>query len=401
MTEHFENHPAADLFPMMAEDRYAELLASIADHGLIDDITLCEGKILDGRNRYKACVELGVDLTGRFKTHIGDPYEYSWDKNGNRRDLSTDQRAVIWVKINEASEAWQAEREARMAAANQARSEATATQPRSADGTRLAGLPTDCGETRADRDSRAEHQRSSAAAAANASGTNRGAIERAITLCRNRPDLAEAVAQGTMKPTEAHRQMRRDEIGNRVAALPADKFRVIYADPPWQYNDSRAGLGAGVDRAFTAALDHYPTMSKAELAALDIESIAADDAVLFCWATFPLLEDALEVVREWGFRYKTAFVWDKQRGSFGHYHKAEAELLLICTRGSCTPDSDQREKQTQCWPRAEHSRKPDEARTMIDRMYQHGRRIELFARGTVPEGWAAWGNEAQSVEAAE
>jgi N6-adenosine-specific RNA methylase IME4 len=77
-------------------------------------------------------------------------------------------------------------------------------------------------------------------------------------------------------------------------ALPEGKHRVLLVDAPWRYSDERAGL------ATTAAEDHYPTMSVAELCALDIGALAADDSVLLCWATFPLLPDALETVKAWG-----------------------------------------------------------------------------------------------------
>jgi site-specific DNA-methyltransferase (adenine-specific) len=172
--------------------------------------------------------------------------------------------------------------------------------------------------------------------------------------------------------------------------LPKGTYRVIYADPPWQYRDTRAGLG---DYAETAAEQDYPTMSVEELGQLDVAGLAHADAVLFCWATFPLLPEALRVVAAWRFTYKTAFVWHKPRGSFGHYHKADAELLLLATRGSCTPDTDRRESQVLTAPVAGHSRKPAAARDLVDRLYTDGPRIELFARGPVAAPWIAWGNE--------
>ena len=200
------------------------------------------------------------------------------------------------------------------------------------------------------------------------------------------------MADGALKLTEAMRQVKREEVAAKVEPLPSDKYRVIYADPPWQYNDSRAGID-GYDQ--TAAEHHYPTMSVADLSALEVGKLAAADSVLFCWATFPLLTDALEVVRAWGFSYKTAFVWAKGRPNFGHYHNASAELLLVCTRGSGVPDADKREDQVQTIARTgKHSSKPEEFRKLIDRLYATGKRIELFRRGQAPKGWAIWGNEA-------
>src|SRR5262249_25488445 len=107
-----------------------------------------------------------------------------------------------------------------------------------------------------------------------------------------------------------------------------------------------------------------------------------------------LFRDAIDLTETWGFTYKTSFIWDKGHGAFGNYHDAEAELLLVCTRGSCTPDADTREKQIQRFPPGRHSEKPEEFRALIDRQYHIGPRIELFRRGGAPPGWDIWGAEA-------
>jgi N6-adenosine-specific RNA methylase IME4 len=380
-------HPAADMFPLLEVKRYAALFDDIQEYGLREPIVLYEGKILDGRNRYRVCRELGIEP--RFVDAIGDPYAFVWSTNGQRRDLVDDQRSLIWLYVNDASVEWRATQDAVRAEGDRKRSETQKGIPKAERGA------TDSGPTFRDYEAKAS------AVAAKAAGTNRGSVERMSTLRRRRPDLAVKVRSGEMKPTAAMREMKKAEVKAKVAELPAGTHRIIYADPPWQYSDERAGLGAGEgqkDRASTAARDHYPTMPTSEICALDVVSLAASDAVLFCWATFPLLPDALEVVQAWGFKYKTAFVWDKGRGTFGHYHTAEAELLLVCTRGSCTPDIDAKEKQVQRWPRGAHSRKPLEAVAMIDRLYPHGPRIELFCRGEPPAGWVGWGAELAAAE---
>ncbi|MCO5144582.1 MAG: MT-A70 family methyltransferase [Aquamicrobium sp.] len=400
----YEDHEAATLFPLMSDDRFAELVESIRANGLIHEIVIHDGKILDGRNRYRACVEAGVEP--RFRDFVGDPFTYAWSANGQRRDLVLEQRAVIFVMATKKSEEWKTRQAEIAAEANRKRSEKTKAQhavsnPRA--GETKSGVPTTCGTTKP-ASAEPKDKNTSATEKAAASGTNRGAIERAERLVKADPALAAKVAAGEVKPTAAHRQLKKAEVEQKVKELPDGKFRVIYADPPWAYNDTREGLGAGdgqtVDRASTAAKNHYPTMTMAELKELDVKSLAADDSVLFCWATFPLLPEQLEVVKAWGFKYKTAFVWDKDRGTFGHYHTAEAELLLVCTRGSCTPDADKREAQVQRHPRGEHSRKPDAIREMIDRLYPHGPRVELFRRGEAPDGWVIWGAEAEEAEAA-
>ncbi|MFA4974784.1 MAG: MT-A70 family methyltransferase [bacterium] len=171
--------------------------------------------------------------------------------------------------------------------------------------------------------------------------------------------------------------------------LPDHKFRVLYADPPWQYGNAQHST----EEQDTTLQNHYPVMADEELLALEVESIADDDAVLFCWATSPRLPFALDLIRAWGFAYKSLFVWDKIKHNVGYYNSVRHEFLLICTRGSCLPDNKQLHDSVVSIERTDHSVKPPYFRELIDRMYPNGRRIELFARGSLPAHWDAWGNE--------
>ncbi|MGE0206103.1 MAG: MT-A70 family methyltransferase [Hyphomicrobiaceae bacterium] len=205
----------------------------------------------------------------------------------------------------------------------------------------------------------------------------------------------QALARGEIKPSVALRELKREGLAAKVAQLPEGKFRVIYADPPWSYGDERGGL----EKADTAAAGQYPTMPVEAICALapydrPITDIFAKDAVLFMWATFPLLTEGLMVIKAWGFDYKTAFVWDKERSNIGNYHDARAELLMIGVRGSCPIEIDTRPKQVQSIARGRHSAKPEVFRELIDTLYPTGPRIELFRRGDVPKNWKTWGNEA-------
>jgi N6-adenosine-specific RNA methylase IME4 len=170
--------------------------------------------------------------------------------------------------------------------------------------------------------------------------------------------------------------------------MPTARYRVVYADPPWQYSNN----GAILNDKYGAAERHYPTMSLTELCALDVRGLCEDDAVLFLWATSPMLPSALDVMRAWGFQYKTSFVWDKVKHNFGHYNSVRHELLLIGTRGVCTPDNTVLHDSVQVIERTEHSVKPEEFRKIIDTLYTRGKRMELFARRPA-EGWDTWGNE--------
>lgn len=372
-------HPAANAFPMMTDERFAELKDDIASNGLLEPVTLCDGKILDGRNRAKACEELGIPI--KTRDFGGDPWSFVWSLNGARRDLVDEQRYLIWKHCHEQSDEWQAEKQRIKDEANRKRSEAAKSPQKvvsgESNGTECSVTPEDCHPSR--------H------AKAFSSNTNRGAVSRGDKLAKDRPDLAEKVRLGEIKPAEAHRQMKRDEVAETVSELPSEKFTVIYADPPWSYNDKQAG---SISDSYGAAEKHYPSMSLSQLKAMDIPSIAATDAVLWLWATCPLLEDALELCRAWGFTYKAQFVWDKVRHNMGHYNSVRHELLLVCTRGSCTPQNVKLYDSVQSIERSKHSSKPEEFREIIDTIYPHGKRIELFRRGEAPDGWETWGNEA-------
>lgn len=221
-------------------------------------------------------------------------------------------------------------------------------------------------------------------------------------------DTFAKIKAGQLKPTVALRDQKRAELGEKIRALPPGRFRVVYADPPWKYGDERTGSLTDPDavRADSSAADKYPTMPTEKICEFSDENgrhvsdLAHKDAVLFMWATFPLLEDAMRVIPAWGFKYKTAIVWHKQRSNVGNYHDASCELLMICTRGSCPIEIDERICQMQSIARGRHSAKPEEFRALIDRLYPSGPRVELFRRGIAPKGWTIWGNESVDAEVA-
>ena len=172
----------------------------------------------------------------------------------------------------------------------------------------------------------------------------------------------------------------------KVAEFPSDKYRIVYADPPWKYGDQ-------LTENYGSTKFHYPSMTISELCALPVKDLAEENAVLFLWVTSPILPEAFDVIRAWGFAYKSSFVWDKIKHNMGHYNSVRHEFLLICTRGSCLPDSRKLTDSVQSIERSEkHSQKPVEFRAIIEEMYTVGKKIELFAREKTA-GWDTWGNE--------
>lgn len=172
---------------------------------------------------------------------------------------------------------------------------------------------------------------------------------------------------------------------------PHGGFRAIYADPAWRF-DLWSDLG---DEKSPQA--HYDCMPLDAIAALPIERLAATNSALFMWATFPMLPEALALMKAWGFTYKTGGAWGKQSSTgrklafgTGYIFRSAAELLLVGTRGEPKWLSKS-ERNLWLSPVREHSRKPDEIIPMIERMTP-GPRLELFARQR-RLGWVGAGNE--------
>jgi len=149
-------------------------------------------------------------------------------------------------------------------------------------------------------------------------------------------EIKQDVIEGKVSIDRAYRNLQKAERleANKVTEWPEGKYRVIYADPPWSYGDERSGMGG--------AIDHYNTMSLEDIKDLSVKELAEDNAVLFMWATAPLLEEAFEVVNAWGFKYKTNIIWNKVKPNLGNYTSVRHEHLIIATKGSCTPDNTQR-----------------------------------------------------------
>lgn len=203
----------------------------------------------------------------------------------------------------------------------------------------------------------------------------------------SRSKVLQEVGKDIRATQKAERIEKASNGGKSVDIFTTDKkYRVIYADPPWSYNDKQDTDYYG------GAEKHYGTMPLNEIAALPISRITEKDAVLFLWTTSPLIFDSKQIFEAWGFTYKSMFIWDKVKTGMGHYNSVRHEMLLICTKGSCTPDTKRMFDSVQSIERSEnHSEKPQEFRDIIETLYA-GERIELFAR-TKRDGWDVWGNE--------
>lgn len=165
-------------------------------------------------------------------------------------------------------------------------------------------------------------------------------------------------------------------------------FDIILADPPWRY-DFAPSKSRRIE-------NQYPTMALKDICALDVQSIAADNAVLYLWATAPKLIEALTVMKSWGFQYKTQGVWTKRRLGMGYWFRNQHEIVLVGTRGKMSPPQQSRRFSSLIHgPHMEHSRKPETLYLMIEQGFSDRpslQKLELFARQD-RTGWSVYGNE--------
>lgn len=187
-----------------------------------------------------------------------------------------------------------------------------------------------------------------------------------------------------------------DSAINLMRRVGDKRFRTILADPPWRFVN-RTGKVAPEHRR----LSRYETMMTADICELPIRSVAQTTAHLYLWVPNALLPDGLQVMSEWGFKYKANIVWHKIRkdgGSdgrgVGFYFRNVTELLLFGVRGKNARTEAPGRSQVNfiASRKREHSRKPDEQYDLIESCSK-GPYLELFARGTRP-GWTYWGNQA-------
>jgi N6-adenosine-specific RNA methylase IME4 len=377
-----EFHALATLFPLLDGAGFDELVADIRAHGLREPIVMFEGKVLDGRNRYRACVEAGVEPT--FTVYQGDdPVAYVISLNLRRRHLDESQRAMVAAKLAtlkpgdnqyHPKEGPSIEEASRLLNVGHASVERGKIVQR--DGASELVQAVERGEVSV----------SAAADVATLPEQNQRAL-----VAQGEREILRAAQEIRARKAEirrAERIMRLVAASNQSAPLVRNRrYPLIYADVRWQHN---AGT---TDPSRHIGSNHYPVMPLADICALPVSELATEAAVLFFWTTSAHLKEAFEVIEAWGFQYQSSMVWLKDSIGMGYWVRSRHELLLIASRGNMPhPAPSARPDSVIEAPRREHSRKPDEVCELIERMYPELPKIELFAR-QARSGWSVWGNE--------
>lgn len=378
-----EFHELAAIFPMMGEEEYQALVRDIERNGLLEPIWLYEDKIIDGRNRYQACLEL--QITPQFRTWQGrgSPLAFVISLNLSRRHLTSSQKAVVALEV-----------EKRLA------KEAKEQQGR-----------------RSDLLQKIAKRFSPLHAAQEASklvGTNRNYVVTAKHIEKTAPELLDTVRAGTLTIPDAKQLsrlpsaqrksvqklveqgraknvkegMRKVRLAGQVQAieemvLPKGKYHVLVADPPWPYTKRSS------DTTHRGTIP-YPSMTLEDIEALDVASLAYEDCILWLWTTNAFMADAYRVAGSWGFEVKTILTWAKDRMGLGDWLRGQTEHCLLAVKGK--PVVRLSNQTTLLQGRVgEHSEKPAEFYRLVESLCP-GSKCELFARRR-REGWNTFGSE--------
>jgi N6-adenosine-specific RNA methylase IME4/ParB-like chromosome segregation protein Spo0J len=355
-------HPEAALVPEMTRAEYAELRREIERRGVLVPLEITQRRVvLDGRERLRAALELGLPQVPVRIVDPDDEVEHMLRAALHRRHLSASQKTAIALELLNYQELREAGRKRQRGNLRQNASEVATLPPRGKIREQVAEI----------------------------AGASARTAQDVITVYENDRGLFEQIKAGDLAADVAARKVKRrkrDAALPPPPPLPEGPFELIYADPPWQMGNPEGRW---------APENHYPTMSLQDIESLAVP--AAENAVLFLWAVNCILPEAIDVMRAWGFTYKSNLVWVKPSIGPGRRVRNRHELLLYGQKGKLSapeledlPDSVSVIKA----PRARHSEKPKRFYELIERMYPQASKVELFARGNARPGWVAWGNQA-------
>ncbi len=366
-----EYHEYCTLFPLSPPD-LEELKVDIKKNGLRHPIRVFQGKILDGRHRYEACKAVGVQphYIG-FEGTDEDALALVVSENLARRHLNESQRGIVAAKIETAKHG-RPEKDANLHLFRSGAAKKLSVSTRTVASSRKV---VDSGNDELLK--RVE--------------SGEMAVSLAAKIATQTPERQAEILKDS-NPKQAIKKIERSEKMAKLAPKDirtqpeTDKvYSVIYADPPWSFETRSEN---GKDRA---ADNHYPVMDTEAI--MKLKAPAADDCVLFLWATAPMLPQALDVMKAWGFTYKSHLIWSKDRIGTGYWARNKHELLLIGTKGKIPPPLPGTQPESVIHaPVGKHSEKPEQFAQLIEALFEEASKVDMFSRKE-RDGWDCIGNE--------
>jgi N6-adenosine-specific RNA methylase IME4 len=384
----YETHPAADVLPLIDGESFDALVESIRTNGLEDDIVLIreaksQPRILDGRNRYRAC--LAAHVKPRFEYYDGkDPCGFVAAKNLDRRHLTPSQRAYFAEQL--AAIRHGGDRKSKLPIGSLNRGEAAKKLGASERQMARARVVIDHGAPIVRK--AVEEGRMPVDVAAELAAKPK-AEQKAIAekVLKGGGEVRAGKVRALVRQNERRETVRKINSG-LVAPMPLGPFGLIVVDFPWHYENSDGHEGS---RGHVT----YPTMELGEILAFcrnELAPRAADNCIGGFWFTNFFIFHMREVLEAARFEHRTVITWAKNKAGTGGWPRGKTEHLVIASRGKPAHTLNELTTLLEA-PVREHSRKPDIAYDMLADNCA-GPRLEMFAQEQ-REGWAGWGAESK------
>jgi ParB/RepB/Spo0J family partition protein len=350
------------------------LAQSISELGLLHPVVITpDDELIAGQRRLEACRLLGWEEVPVYIVDLADFVRGEADENVKRKDFLPSEAVEIARVLEpvEREETRKRQDEVKRQARNQV------------DDNEVGNLPVSLSSSNG-------RVRDKIASYVGMSGRTLEKAQQIVEAAEQEPEKYMPLVEQMDKTERINgvykkfkRMQQAEEIEQEPPPLPDGPFRIIVVDPPWAY-DNRAD-----DPAHRAA-NPYPSMSPGEIKTMPIGDLAEDDSILWLWTTNAHLPIAFEVVKAWGFEYKTMLTWVKDRMGTGDWLRGQTEHCLMAVRGK--PIVVLTNQTTVIYgPLREHSRKPDEFYELVEALCP-GSKVELFARESRP-GWMVHGDQ--------
>jgi N6-adenosine-specific RNA methylase IME4 len=363
----------AALIPPLAPEEREQLERNILADGCRDPLTVWDGVIVDGHNRYEICTRHGLPFDVAEKQFESPAHARIWMRENQKGRRNLTPAWVIELELG---------KKADLLEIGKAKSAET------------VGRPSRKSVSQNDSDLAQKH--STRTEIAKAAGVSTGQVGMAEQVKKKAPELWEKAKQGEVSISTAYKEIKKAEkktereqqiaeqrkaIESGAIDMPQGVFEVVVMDPPWNY-------GREYDPDTSRVANPYPEMPQSELLAM--QPPFAKDCALFLWTTHAFIWNAKELMDKWGFAYKATLVWDKQKIGMGAWLRMQCEFCLVGVKGKPTWENTK-------WrdiineARREHSRKPEAFYEMVEEITL-GRRLDYFSREQ-RKGWANYGND--------